>query len=543
MRKKTRNALLCTLAAMAVLTGCGGDKKETAAPADGTTTAAVTEAAKTEAETTAAVQTEESGEKNLIMPSASCVANLNPLLEGYKEAAMLNPIYDPLYVIDVNETRYYLADSYEVSEDGMQITVKLKEGLKWHDGEAITADDMIFTMDVCSDTNNGAGGTNIVILNDQPVKYEKVDDLTVKVTLPMASASYADLLGGLTLIPEHVFEGNPSVVSAGEANMKGIGSGPYKVTEFKQDEYLLLEKYDDYYMGAPSIDKVTFRIISDLSAQEVALMNGEVNFMELANAPAVAKYEADPNFTVVKYPEGRVNYLAVNKFCGTVQDPKVVEAVFAALNRDEIIAGAYGDGMAESANSIFSNVNTFYDSSVEGYTQDVEKAKKLVKETGLDGKTLTLYFNSERVYMKESAQIIQQQLKNVGINLEVIPLESAGFFEKVFGTDGDYEFYLNGYGAVGDPDQVVAGMYDGTWGVNLAVSDEVAQLWKDARTVYTPEERAAIYKQIQIQTRDELTCYPIAYPNYVFVTTSNIKGADTIKRTPVFEDYTKLTME
>lgn len=544
MRKKTLSALLCTVAAMAVLTGCGGDKKETAAaPAEANTTAAVTEAAKTEAETTAAVQTEAGGEKNLVMPSASCVANLNPLLEGYKEAAMLNPIYDPLYVIDVNETRYYLADSYEVSEDGMQITVKLKEGLKWHDGEAITADDMIFTMDVCSDTNNGAGGTNIVILNDQPVKYEKVDDLTVKVTLPMASASYADLLGGLTLIPEHVFEGNPSVVSAGEANMKGIGSGPYKVTEFKQDEYLLLEKYEDYYMGVPSIDKVTFRIISDLSAQEVALMNGEVNFMELANAPAVAKYEADPNFTVVKYPEGRVNYLAVNKFCETVQDPKVVEAVFAALNRDEIIAGAYGDGMAESANSIFSNVNTFYDSFVEGYTQDVEKAKQLVKETGLDSKTLTLYFNSERVYMKESAQIIQQQLKNVGINLEVIPLESAGFFEKVFGTDGDYEFYLNGYGAVGDPDQVVAGMYDGTWGVNLAVSDEVSQLWKDARTVYTPEERAAIYKQIQIQTRDELTCYPIAYPNYVFVTTSNIKGADTIKRTPVFEDYTKLTME
>ena len=544
MRKKTLSALLCTVAAMAVLTGCGGDKKETAAaPAEANTTAAVTEAAKTEAETTAAAQTEAGGEKNLVMPSASCVANLNPLLEGYKEAAMLNPIYDPLYVIDVNETRYYLADSYEVSEDGMQITVKLKEGLKWHDGEAITADDMIFTMDVFSDTNNGAGGTNIVILNDQPVKYEKVDDLTVKVTLPMASASYADLLGGLTLIPEHVFEGNPSVVSAGEANMKGIGSGPYKVTEFKQDEYLLLEKYEDYYMGAPSIDKVTFRIISDLSAQEVALMNGEVNFMELANAPAVAKYEADPNFTVVKYPEGRVNYLAVNKFCETVQDPKVVEAVFAALNRDEIIAGAYGDGMAESANSIFSNVNTFYDPSVEGYTQDVEKAKQLVKETGLDSKTLTLYFNSERVYMKESAQIIQQQLKNVGINLEVIPLESAGFFEKVFGTDGDYEFYLNGYGAVGDPDQVVAGMYDGTWGVNLAVSDEVSQLWKDARTVYTPEERAAIYKQIQIQTRDELTCYPIAYPNYVFVTTSNIKGADTIKRTPVFEDYTKLTME
>ena len=86
-------------------------------------------------------------------------------------------------------------------------------------------------------------------------------------------------------------------------------------------------------------------------------------------------------------------------------------------------------------------------------------------------------------------------------------------------------------------------MYDGTWGVNLAVSDEVLQLWKDARTVFTDEERAEIYKQIQQQTKDEMTCYPIAYPNYVFVTTANIKGADAIKKTPIFEDYTKLSME
>ena len=79
--------------------------------------------------------------------------------------------------------------------------------------------------------------------------------------------------------------------------------------------------------------------------------------------------------------------------------------------------------------------------------------------------------------------------------------------------------------------------------MNLAISDELAAKWSDARSVFTDEERAALYKEIQEMTRDELTCYPIAYPNYVFVTTSNIKGTDTIKRTPIFEDYTKLTME
>lgn len=455
---------------------------------------------------------------------------------------MLNPMYDCLYEKDVDETRYYLADSYEVSEDGTEITLKLKDGLTWHDGEAITADDIIFTMDVCSDTNNGASGTNIVIVNDETVAYEKVDDLTVKITLPVASASYAELLGTMTPIPAHVFDNNPSIVGS-EANLLGIGSGPYKLAEFVQDQHLVLEKYEDYYLGAPSIDKVTFRIISDTAAQEVALMNGEVNLIELSNAQAVTKYSSDPNYTVVQYPEGRVNYMAVNKYCSTFEDERVVEAVFAAINKEEIIAGAYGEGMAVPANGILSNDNTFYDASLQGYEQDVEKAKQLVEEAGLSGKTMTLYFNSERVYMKETAQIIQQQLKNVGITLDVIPLESAGFFEKVFGTDGDYEFYLNGYGANGDPDNVVAGMYNGTWGVNLDVSDELLALWNDARTVYTDAERSVIYKEIQEMTKEEMVVYPIAYPNYVFVTTSNIKGTDTIAKYPIFEDYTKLTME
>lgn len=538
MKKKLFSLLLCAAMLTASLSGCGGSTASEGESSSETTTESTT------TETAAEGSTETStGETNLIIPSASCVANLNPLLESYKEGViMLNPLYDPLYVKDVDETRYYLAESYTVSEDGTQVTLKLKDGLTWHDGEPITADDVIFTMDVNADTNNGAGNTNVVILNDQPVTYEKVDNLTVLITLPTASASYPDLLGSLTLIPEHVFGGNTNIVGA-EANMSGIGSGPYKLSEFVQDQYLVLEKNEDYYMGAPSIDTVTFKIISDTAAQEVALANGEINFMELANSQAVAKYSSDANYNVVEYPEGRVNYLAVNKFCPTFEDPKVVEAVFAALNKEEIIAGAYGEGMAEPANTIFSNVNTFYDASIPGYEQDLEKAKQLVQEAGLEGKTMTLYFNSERVYMKETAQIIQQQLKAVGINLEVTPLESTGFFEKVFGTDGDYEFYLNGYAAVGDPDSVVAGMYDGTWGVNLAVSDELLQLWKDARSVFSDEERAAIYKQIQQQTNDEMTCYPIAYPNYVFVTTANIQGADAITRTPIFEDYTKLSIQ
>lgn len=523
--KKTLALLLAVVMLVTVLVGCGSGDTPEVPDSSGDSTG-------TSADPT-----------NLIIPSASCVSNLNPLLESMKEGViMLNPLYDPLWVKDVDTIRYYLAESYDVSEDGTEVTLKLRDGMKWHDGEAITADDVIFTLDVCADTNNGASGTNIVIVGDEPVTYEKVDELTVKITTPTASASYPELLGTLVVIPEHVYGGNTNVVGA-EANMLGIGSGAYKLKDFVQDQYLVVEKFEDYYLGAPSIDTVTFKIISDTAAQEVALLNGEVNLIELSNSMAVEKYSGDANYNVVQYPEGRVNFLAFNKFCDTFDDPRVKEAIIAALNQEEIIVGAYGEGMAVPANSILSNANTFYDETVVGYEQDVEKAKALVEELGLDKEPMTLYFNSERAYMADTAMIIQQQLKNVGITLEVIPVESAGFFEIVFADGGDYEFYLNGYGAQGDPDDVVYGMYNGIWGCNLGISDELAAKWNEARTVFSDEERAALYKEIQEMTVEEMTCYPIAYPNYVFVTTSNIKGTDTIAKYPIFEDYTALTME
>lgn len=544
MKRKVLSLFMTAALSVSLLTGCGAGGSQSPTTTVGTSGAAAG-SEQSESDTTAEAEATAEAVKepvNLTIPVASSVSSLNRILEGYKEGwMMLAPVYDELFYKDVNETRYYLAESYEVSEDGMTVTLKLKDGMTWHDGEPITADDIIFSLDCNMDTNNGANFTNIAYINEKPVSYEKVDDLTVAITLPEPSASYPDLLGKLTPIPEHVFNGNTSIADVPE-NMEGIGSGPYKVVDFKQDQYLVLERYDNYYGGQASIDTVTFKIIST-ETQEVAFMNGEVNFMELSTAEATAKYANDPSYNVITYPEGRVNYMAVNKFCSTFEDPKVLEAVFAALDRDQIIQGAYGEGMAEPANSIFSNVNLFYDSSVKSYERDLEKAKQLVEETGLGDKTLKLYFNADRVYMKETALIIQQQLKEAGINLEVTPIESSGFFTKVFGEDGDYEFYLNGYGASGDPDIVVAGMYDGTWGVNLKVSDEAAALWKEGRANSDDAERKEIYKKLQEQAITDMSVYPIAFPNYVFAVSANLKGADTYKTTPVFEDYTKLKFE
>ena len=313
---KLKNALLGMFTAAALLAVSGCQKAEAPAPAQTEAeTAKETEAVKAEAETAAAKAADkEQEETTLTIPMSSCVTTLNRQFE-ITEAGwiMMGPIYDELFYMDVDETRYYLAESYEVSEDGLNVTVKLKDGLTWHDGQPITADDFIFTLECNLDTNNGAGFANVAFVNDQPVSYEKVDDLTVKLTLPQASASYAEALGHFTLMPKHVFNGDTHIVGA-EENLKGIGSGPYKVAEFRQDEYLKLDKYENYYGGEPSIDHVIFKIVPDENAQEVAFVNGEVDFLEISTYDALQKYEADDTVTVIKYPEGRVNNLAINAF-------------------------------------------------------------------------------------------------------------------------------------------------------------------------------------------------------------------------------------
>lgn len=517
MKKKLLSVLLCIAMAMTMLVGCGGD--------DGTKN------------TDDAAQTSQ-----LVMPVTATVTSLNRLLESYAEGwFQLAGYADELYYADVNETRYYLAESCTISDDGLTYTVKLRDNLKWHDGEAITADDIVFTMACVADTNNGASFTNVAYVGENAVAVKKVDELTVTFTLTTPSASYFELLGDLVLIPEHAFSGNTDIVSA-EANLTDIGSGPYKLKEFNDGESLVLERFEDYYGDAPQIDTIVYKVVGDASSQEIAFQNGEINYLSLATDAAAQAYKSTEGVSVYTLPEGKVKYLAWNRFCSTWENTDAVKAIFLALNQEEIVAGAYGS-MGEPANTLFGNQNLYYDSTIKGHTQDLDTAKSLAESSGIAGKTITLYYNQERTYQKETALIIQQQLKEINVEVNVQGVDSTRFFEIVFSEQDDYELYLNECGATGDPDSVIHGMYNGTWGCNVATSDKILDLFEQGSVTSDPEARQAIYSELQQAAVDEYLVYPIAYPNLCFAVTSNLKGVDVLTTTPVFEDYTKLYFE
>lgn len=529
-------AMLLVLAMLcAALTGCGAKQVEPAAPA--------APAAPAETPAAPAEPAKPAEPTMLSMPVSATVTSLNPLIETMQEGTFqLAPYADELFYLADSGIRWYLAEDCTISEDELVYTLKLKNNLKWHDGTQITADDVVFTTECIKNTNNGTGFTNVVFINNEEIKVEKVDDLTVTFTLPAKSASYMENLGKLLLVPAHAFNGSTEIAGHA-ANLTDIGCGPYKLVEFHDGESLVLEAFDDYYMGKASVDTVVFKVIADASAREVAFKNGEINFLNVSSDQSAAELQNTEGVAIHQLAEGRVKYLAWNKYCSTWDNRDAVKAVFLALNQEEIVKGAYGDFMGTPANSIFCTRNLFYDSSIEGYKQNLEEAKKLAEATGLAGKTIKLHYNSDRSYMEATALMIQQQLKAIDVTVDVQPINANGFFDVVFTDQADYELYLNEYGTTGDPDGVISGMFNGTWGINVDTSKEILEMFDAGRATANLTERAEIYKKLQKAAFDEYLVYPIAYPSYIFATPANLEGADAINTTPVFEDYTKLSFK
>lgn len=523
--KKALSMLLVVVMVLGLLvTGCGNSQEENKEGGDKVSTG----------------EKVEGGSVVRAMPTD--ISSLNYWYEtGDEGMTMLRPVYDPLFIVAKDEVRYYLAESHDVSEDGLEITVKLRDGLKWHDGESITADDAVWNFQVKSIAENKASsGTKI---NGQLVTVEKVDELTFKVILPEVSASYVATLGGIRLIPKHVYENEANIASS-ELNMtQGVGSGPYKVKEWKQGESLTLEKFEDYYRES-NLDTVVFKVMPNESAQEIAFENGEINVHRITTADKLEKYAADDRYEIVTLNEGRINYMGFNSNSELMKDIKAREAIATALNVPEIVAGAYGsEEIAVAAKTVFCAQNFYYE-DIDGYKHDLEKAKQLVKDAGLEGKTLQLVYNSSRANMEDCALIIQQQLKEVGIEVKVTGYETQGFFEKFFYTDlGDWDLGLNGYSTNAD-NQGDEYMFSnqGFLSKNLVSTDEIANLWNAGDATTDPEKRAEIYADIQQQIKDVYTMVPISDCNFILAVDKNLKGCDAINIVPVFEDYTQLYM-
>lgn len=545
MKKKPQRmlaALLVLVLSISMLMGCGssqsGEETGNNTAADSTDTA---DTDSTDTETTG--EPEIDTEASLVIPVTADVVSLNMVQNCLVDTGltMLGSLHDHLITLNADGSiNYFLLENLEISEDGKVYTLTLNKNAKWHDGTPVTADDIIFTYDVLKEGRLDVGLGAALYIDDEEILYEKVDDYTVKLTLPRASNVYLSSLAMLYLMPKHVYE-NVEDMNNCDENFSGWGNGPYKYKEYVAGEKLVVERNEDYYRGVPSYKTIEYRVMPDITAQEVALLNGEIDYFRVESAETLAKYENDDNFEVHTFVEGRINYLQLNKHSTALEDVKAREALVKALNIDEIVAGAFGsDKLATAAcGTVICAGEIYYNEDVANYQQDVETAKKLAEETGLTEKPIKLIYNNNRASMESVALIIQQQLKNVGITCEVEGLDSNAFFALYFfdDTQDAWDIGLNGW-ASGGRANYCSWYIDGSYyALNCHTSEELNELWTAADQA--TENVAEAYNEVSRLLQTYYTYVPITNTNRVVITPANAKGWEDSSRQDL-SDYMTL---
>jgi len=469
---------------------------------------------------------------------------MNPLFAGDRVTMTINnAIFSPLFVIDSGEIRYYLAESVSASEDYLTYTLKLKEGLKWHDGQPITAEDIVFTVNSILDENQGSHLRSSFLVNGKPIEIKKVDDLTVEFILPEVSVPFMDSIASIRPIPKHVFEGEANLAQSSK-NLNPIGSGPFKFKEFKSGEKVELERFDDYFDGKPNLEGVVFRVIADSNAANTALLNGELSARYITTDD-IEKFTQNGNFNIEVFEEGMLNNMVFRLTNEALRNEDVRKAIAYAINKDEIVTGVYGDEeYAGKAYSVFVPTTLYYTTDVEKYDYNVEKAKELLKNAGYENLSLRLAYTNTSKEQEAYGLIIQQQLKEIGIEVELMPMERGAFLEKfVDATNTDFDLAFNGYVMGYEPSGYsplfTAGNPNNFMGY---VNEELDKMW-DKGVIETDEaKRADIYKTIQREIMDDMVVYPIVYPKSIVAINSKFGGIEEARLVPItmFEDLSKL---
>lgn len=545
--KKRLLALLMAAAMMMATAACGSETTTAENNTTSTTEQTTEEGGSEEAASTEESTSTESNDTFTVaisyMPDS-----LSPQTGGSDDyTSMTRPLFDRLFLENIEGgLDYYLADSLEVSEDGLTYTVHLREDATWSDGTPITTADVQFVADY---SVYRYGYNRYIRVNGVDGSMNIVDDHTVQFILPEPYNYERVILAGMTLYPSHVFDGDPEALDNATTyyNTPGfVTSGPYTVTEINEDSFVCTAR-DDYYRGTPQVKTVVMKVIGSGSTREIAFENGEIDYMRLTTADQLEKYSAQSDkYNIYSFPEARLNYLQVNPFGPANLTDEQRQALFMAINPDEILAAAFGsDELATKANSLLTPEISLYNPDTEAYTYDLEGAQALAESSGLSGMTLTYIYNADRPNMDAVAVVIQQQLAQIGVNLSIEGMDSSSFFPRFFaassygfnGQETTWDLGTNGWDSMRGSTLNQAYSYlnqaDDAWGMTEACGE----LALAVNTTTDEAEAKQLADELMDVAMDQYRIYPLTYTNYVLVSQKNVTGLDSSPIVPEFADY------
>jgi len=420
-----------------------------------------------------------------------------------------------------------LAESWKISNDGLLYTFTLRKGVKFHDGQEMTAEDAKFAIDYTLNPKNGAYGLAKLNLVD---RAEATDRYTVRIFLKKASPGFLSSLINIqafSVIPkESVQEGIDKPVKF------PAGTGPFKFVEWQPGRSLVLGRHEEYWGHKAFLERLILRPIADDSTRITALRAGDIDLSERTPYEWVRQI-VDGKLKGIGYAEaasGGFRTLKFNVAGAPFDNKKLRQAVGHAINKREILQAAYL-GFGEPGDQKYSKGHVWYFEGITSPAYDLNKARALLKEAGYKGETIPIMAR-QGADQETEALTLQAQLKKIGMNIKLEVLESGSYNSRQ--RQGDFAFMF--YGGSNDPDPsptyapdllCEADLKKRSSNVTGYCDKEMDALLKKAETELDLEKRKSLFRQIVTKVAVDLPeVYIGSVPRY-FTFRSPVKGFTT----------------
>lgn len=467
-RKVTGILLVLSMAVTIALSGCSGDKDKASSTTENKLSGNPVEGG--------CIRVGISQDLDSLDPHKAVAA-------GTKE--VLFNIYEGLVKPDKDgNLAEAVASSYVISDDAKVYTFTLRDGVKFHNGNDVTAEDVKYSIDRCADTSNGEPLVSAYSIIES---VNILDDRTVEVRLTEANTEFLAYMT-TAIIPKDY----------NELETMPIGTGPFKYVSRSPQENVILEKNQDYWGDKAHLDEVEFKIIADADMLVTNLKGGSIDMaMRLTSGQAA---ELSDGFHIEEGTMNLVQALYLNNAVEPLNNEKVRQALCYAVNPDEIMdLIADGKGV-RIGTSMYPGLKKYYDEEyAEYYEQDFDKAKKLLEEAGYpDGFDLEISVCSADQPHVDTAQVIAEELKNIGVNVKINPMEWETWLEKVY-AGRDYQSTVVGVDASNLSARAMLERFTSDAENNfINFSDtEYDQKFKEAVSAVDEAEQIQLYKEAE----------------------------------------------
>lgn len=475
------------------------------------------------------------------------------LTNGASPTAFSAQMLDPLIRIsDTYKLSPGLAEDWELSDDGKLLTLTLREGVTWHDGEPFTAEDVKFNLEEIVELQTFGAA-----LAARIASVEIIDDRTIEIRLTETYGPILETLAVQYMLPAHIYEGTDYV--SNPANMAPIGTGPMMFDSFQSGSEVILKKNPDYWDGEVKVDRAVYPIMSDPNSRALALFAGEV---DKAGLDPAQLSQADGRADISQMSGGafpQVITMMFNGVGGKLDDPELRKLVYAALDRTEITDVALG-GRGTPSETFFPpsldwavnddvNFTTDFPHDVDAINDALDDAGYPV---GSDGTRFTLNarYITELSEVASTAEMAAAQLEQVGITLNLVGSASAVFTEKVY-TESDFDVAFLRSTLGSDPSNGIVRWYACNPDKHAASNpsgicdDEIMEAAAAALASTDQEVRGEAFRALQERAKELMIYAPIAwYTGYLpSLNNSRWQGVDEPMPATNLTPWTTMTLK